>query len=244
CVYNGRNRVPYDLPANKTRSTFRTKTHKGRGFNELRFEDERGREEVFSHATRDHNQVVRRDLFSSVHRSQFSDIGGEMFQRVGRSFALEAQGTVEVASQMGTVISSGPIGMSPFRFKPIIKNESAEVDRVKVEMASIKSAFPTGGLTLRAQTVLLEEVGLSRISMAGTTMREVAGKAKTTHAGELVRTSSGSTIVNEAADVFSVVAGEVFEAVVGGSSIRMAADGTIEISGSHIKLSADRIDMK
>ncbi|MBL3560156.1 hypothetical protein [Rhodovulum sulfidophilum] len=45
--------------------------------------------------------------------------------------------------------------------------------------------------------------------------------------------------------MFSVVAGEVFEAVVGSSSFRMAADdGKIEISGSHIKLSADRIDMK
>lgn len=42
CVYNGRSKVPYDLPANKTRSTFRTDTHEGQGFNELRFEDEKG----------------------------------------------------------------------------------------------------------------------------------------------------------------------------------------------------------
>ncbi|WP_415635698.1 type VI secretion system Vgr family protein, partial [Paracoccus aminovorans] len=40
-VFNGRNGVPYELPKHKTRSTFRTKTHDGkgtgRGFNELRF---------------------------------------------------------------------------------------------------------------------------------------------------------------------------------------------------------------
>jgi len=243
CVYNGKNKVPYDLPKHKTRSTFRTKTHKGRGFNEIRLEDEGGREEIFIHAKRDHNQVTRRDLFTSVHRSQFADIGGELYQRVGRSYMLEAQGTIEVASRMGTVISAGPIGLSPLRFKPIMGNESPEVDRAKAEMATMRSALPTGGLTLRSQTVLIEEVGLSRTSMVGTAIREVAGKAKTTHAGELVRVSSGNTISLEAADVFSAVAGEVVEIVVGASSIRMSADGTIELSGKHIKLSAGRIDL-
>ncbi len=29
CVYNGKNDVPYDLPANKTRSVFRSDTHNG-----------------------------------------------------------------------------------------------------------------------------------------------------------------------------------------------------------------------
>ncbi|HDT2998015.1 TPA: type VI secretion system tip protein VgrG, partial [Proteus mirabilis] len=42
CTYNGRNRSPIDLPKHKTRTTFRTKTHKGDGFNELRFEDKNG----------------------------------------------------------------------------------------------------------------------------------------------------------------------------------------------------------
>ncbi|MGJ3352976.1 type VI secretion system Vgr family protein [Providencia sp. Je.9.19] len=50
CTYNGRNRPPIDLPKHKTRTTFRSKTHKGDGFNELRFEDENGQEEVYIHA--------------------------------------------------------------------------------------------------------------------------------------------------------------------------------------------------
>lgn len=50
CTYNGRNRPPIDLPKYKTRTTFRTKTHKGDGFNELRFEDEAGQEEIYLHA--------------------------------------------------------------------------------------------------------------------------------------------------------------------------------------------------
>lgn len=50
CTYNGRNRPPIDLPKHKTRTTFRTKTHKGDGFNELCFEDEAGQEEIYVHA--------------------------------------------------------------------------------------------------------------------------------------------------------------------------------------------------
>ena len=51
CVYNGRNAVPYGLPENKTRSTFKTDTHNGTGYNELRFEDKNGRRRDF-HARR------------------------------------------------------------------------------------------------------------------------------------------------------------------------------------------------
>ncbi|KGA56498.1 Rhs element Vgr family protein [Proteus vulgaris] len=50
CTYNGRNALLLDLPKEKTRTTFRTKTHKGSGFNELRFEDAGGRKEVYLHA--------------------------------------------------------------------------------------------------------------------------------------------------------------------------------------------------
>ncbi|MEO0502266.1 MAG: type VI secretion system tip protein TssI/VgrG, partial [Pseudomonadota bacterium] len=58
CVYNGKNTPPYELPEHKTRSTFKTDTHQGEGFNELRFEDENGREEIFVHAQKNMNTVV------------------------------------------------------------------------------------------------------------------------------------------------------------------------------------------
>ncbi|MEX9871596.1 type VI secretion system Vgr family protein [Providencia huaxiensis] len=58
CTYDGRNATPISFPENKTRTTFRTKTHKGEGFNELRFEDENGKQEVFIHAQKDMNTKV------------------------------------------------------------------------------------------------------------------------------------------------------------------------------------------
>lgn len=58
-VYNGKNEPPYALPANKTRTTFKSRSSpKSQGFNELRFEDKAGSEEVFFHAEKDLNSVI------------------------------------------------------------------------------------------------------------------------------------------------------------------------------------------
>jgi type VI secretion system secreted protein VgrG len=58
-VYNGENNTPYALPANKTRSTFKSRSSpKSQGFNELRFEDKAGSEEVYFHAEKDLNSVI------------------------------------------------------------------------------------------------------------------------------------------------------------------------------------------
>ncbi|TLP52663.1 MULTISPECIES: type VI secretion system tip protein TssI/VgrG, partial [Pseudomonas] len=54
-TYCGDQLPPYDLPDHKTRMTIKSQTHKGDGFNELRFEDELGRQEVFIHAQKDQN---------------------------------------------------------------------------------------------------------------------------------------------------------------------------------------------
>ena len=59
CVYNDAQTVPYPLPDNKTRSTIKSNSSTGgNGFNELRFEDKAGSEEVFFQAQKDYNKVV------------------------------------------------------------------------------------------------------------------------------------------------------------------------------------------
>lgn len=60
CVYNSDAMPPYALPANQTRSTVKSQSSKGgAGFNELRFEDKKGSEEVYMHAERDFLRVVK-----------------------------------------------------------------------------------------------------------------------------------------------------------------------------------------
>ncbi len=53
-VYNGTNQPPVKFPADKTQSTVKSDISKGGGgFNEFRFEDKKGSEEIFVHAHRD-----------------------------------------------------------------------------------------------------------------------------------------------------------------------------------------------
>ncbi len=65
-TYHANNPPPYALPENKTRMTIKSQTHKGEGFNELRFEDEADQEEIFMHAQKDQNNVVNNDETTRV----------------------------------------------------------------------------------------------------------------------------------------------------------------------------------
>ncbi len=66
-VYNANQTVPYALPDNKTRTTFKSNSSAGGGgSNELRFEDKKGSEEVFLHAQFDYNKVVLNNETSTV----------------------------------------------------------------------------------------------------------------------------------------------------------------------------------
>jgi type VI secretion system secreted protein VgrG len=54
--------VPYPLPANKTRSVFKTLSSPGGGgYNELRIEDKKGAEQIYLHAERDWDENIEHD---------------------------------------------------------------------------------------------------------------------------------------------------------------------------------------
>jgi type VI secretion system secreted protein VgrG len=60
CVYNGENKLPYDLPANKTKAGWKSNSSKGGGgYNEFAFEDKKGSEDIIMHAEKDHHVTVK-----------------------------------------------------------------------------------------------------------------------------------------------------------------------------------------
>ena len=61
-VYNGEAMPPYDLPGKATVSTLKSNSSKGgAGFNEIRFEDNKGSENIFIHAEKDEDVRVKND---------------------------------------------------------------------------------------------------------------------------------------------------------------------------------------
>ncbi|WP_175654016.1 type VI secretion system Vgr family protein [Pseudomonas sp. Marseille-P9899] len=81
--FNALQRPPYELPKHKTRMTLKSQTHKGDGFNELRFEDEAGQEEVFIHAQKDQNNVVKNDETTFIGHDRSEDIQNDERLKVG-----------------------------------------------------------------------------------------------------------------------------------------------------------------
>jgi type VI secretion system secreted protein VgrG len=67
CVYNPSAMPPYKLPDEKTKATLKTNsTPGGGGFNELRFEDKKGKEQIFIHAERNEDIRVKADCFETI----------------------------------------------------------------------------------------------------------------------------------------------------------------------------------
>lgn len=89
-VYNGLNTPPYNLPADKTKSTFKSNsTPGGGGANELRFDDAAGHEELYIHAQRDQNVVTENDGTFKVGHDQTDTIGNDHKRSVGNDRTLE-----------------------------------------------------------------------------------------------------------------------------------------------------------
>ena len=136
-VYNGKNPPPYDLPGNKTQSGFKSRSSPegGRGdFNELRFEDKAGAEQVYLHAQRDCDTVVERDQTVTV------ETGDRTIGVESGSEYTEAQQAIEMrVGNNSIVIDQGGITLKGIK----IKIEGSASLR-----ASAPSTSVTGGGTL------------------------------------------------------------------------------------------------
>lgn len=76
-VYNAEQTVPYTLPDDQTKSTVKSNSSKGgNGFNEIRFEDKAGSEEVFVQAQKDMNVNVLNNLTSTVTKNDTFTVSG------------------------------------------------------------------------------------------------------------------------------------------------------------------------
>jgi type VI secretion system secreted protein VgrG len=85
-VYNELQTVPYTLPDNSTQSGFKSRSSKGGGtadFNELRFEDKMGSEEIFLQAQKDLTILVEHDESRTVQNDETVAITQNRTESVG-----------------------------------------------------------------------------------------------------------------------------------------------------------------
>ncbi|HEY0138300.1 MAG TPA: type VI secretion system tip protein TssI/VgrG [Nannocystis sp.] len=86
-IYHGQNATPYPLPDQKTKSTIKSESSPGGGgYNELRFEDLKEKEQVFLHAERNLDVRVNHDAFTTVSNDSHVTVGHEEEGKAGDSF--------------------------------------------------------------------------------------------------------------------------------------------------------------
>jgi type VI secretion system secreted protein VgrG len=83
-VYNGTNHHPYPLPDEKTKSTIKSMSSPGGGgFNEWRFEDRVGQEQIFTHAQRNYDEEILVNHTTDVGADQLNHVAGNQTQKIG-----------------------------------------------------------------------------------------------------------------------------------------------------------------
>ncbi|MGQ7959576.1 type VI secretion system Vgr family protein [Pseudomonas sp. SP16.1] len=118
CLYHAEHLVPYDLPAHKTRSLFKTLSSPGGGgYNEFRIEDRKGAEQIYIHAQRDwdenieHDQKIRvgNERHDTVEANSYTELKAEEHRTtdLDRKVEVRANDHLTVASTQHNKIGTG-----------------------------------------------------------------------------------------------------------------------------------------
>ena len=101
CVYNADQIQPYDLPNYQTRSVIRTNTTPGgTGCNQIHFEDKKGYEEFYMHASGEMNVHVEVDNHETIKGERHFEVYKDQHESVGKSTYLKvAKDDVEEVGQ-------------------------------------------------------------------------------------------------------------------------------------------------
>src|ERR1700733_2695586 len=95
-VYNGEEMPPYSLPGEMTKTVLKTNSSKGGdGFNEFRFEDKKGDEQIFMHAEKNLDirvknneyETVSKDLHLIVEQAKYEDTKNDHHETTERDYA-------------------------------------------------------------------------------------------------------------------------------------------------------------
>ena len=256
-VYNAEQMPPYELPANMTQTGIKSRSTKGASsdnFNELRFEDKLGEEEVYIHAEKDMNRVVENNdsLMVGFEKSDPGDqtigICHDRTETVGnnenitiavnRTEDVGANETITIGGNRTiSVGASEAAAVAAQRTHTVGINETISVGAAQEVTVGGLQAITVGGVqTTTVGANQSTDVGANRSVSAGTNASMSVGKDETRKIGANRSTDVGEEDKLEVGKKLTVVAGESVMFKTGKASISMKKDGTIVIKGKDITL--------
>lgn len=174
-VYNASQMPPYGLPANATQSGWKSNSSPGGGgWNEMRFEDKKGSEEVYFQAEKDHNELIKNNETRTIGNDFAEDVGHDAKQDIGhdRTETVGNDKSVTVGHDQTTSIGNND-------------TETVGVDRVLTvganETISIGSNSSETIGANHTQTVAVAQmitVGAARVDNVGASETRAVGAAQ------------------------------------------------------------------
>jgi type VI secretion system secreted protein VgrG len=214
-VFNANVMPPFELPAGKRLSGFKTNsTPTNGGSNELTFDDTKGKEKVNLHAQFDMAQTVDNDLTVTVHNNRTTTIDVNSTETVLGKKETTVNGTVleTYNSSLSTVVKGGVM----------LASTGANIHVVAATEVMLNSGAST--LLLKSDGTI-ELTGVN-IVINGKALVDVAAPSVTVAGGETAVLGVGSqTVLCDAGQV-----------AVSGAAIVSAAEGTHDIKGALVKI--------
>ena len=206
-VYNADQMPPYELPGEKTKSTTKSDSSLGgKGFNELRFEDKKGSEEIFRHAEKDENIIVKND--------QTIFVGNDRAEKIGRDRSLEVD-----RDKSENVLRNKSVNVLGGHTESIGSSMSIMVGSTLTETVVVNYAETVGGaMELTVGGALAITVGAALAETIGGAKAESIGGAKSENVG-----------VNRSVNV----GGTASEAVGKGKTVSIGKDLKETVGGQH-----------
>ena len=227
-VFNGSNKPPYSLPDNKTQSGLKSRSSMqgtGDNFNEIRFEDKKGVEQLFIHAEKNQDIEVENDETHSVGNDRKKDVKHDETTTIGndRTETVTANEKIQIGKNRDVnVDGEESAAVKLDRTHSVGKNETIQVDqdqRVKVGKDHDLN------------------VGAAQKIVVAKNQSIDVGKDRNIDVASNQTSNIGKKMVIDAGDSVTLRAGK--------SSITMRSDGTIVISGKDIRIDGDgKVDVK
>ncbi len=214
CVYNGANKPPHAQPG--TQSGIMSRSTKGGGagnFNQLRFEDNKGSEEVFLQAEKDLNVTVKNNASYRIGNDETHSVGNDETHTVGNNESHcvgndrektvgNNETTVVGANRTETVGSDEVITIGHSRTENVGGNDTITVGGSHSQTVTMTATESVGlAKTVNVGAIYSEQVGASRSSTVAGSLSFNAGGAGSLSCGKSVSittagpmsTSSGKT---------------------------------------------------
>ena len=196
CVYNASAMPPYPLPDEQTISTVKSQSSKGgEGFNELRFEDEKGAEELYMHAERDFLRVVKNndalkvgfetadkgDQTIDIKNDQTVKIGHDQIENVDNNQTVTVK--VDQKTKVGGDQTIGIDGAQKIKAGTTIVIEAGTSIELKVGASSIK--IEAGKISIKSPEIEVAADANAKVKAGA--MMEIKSGAVMTIGGALVQ---------------------------------------------------------